>query len=122
VSSASGEVLKITDAFLTHNGLNSTHEAIFHRVPMLSYPMFWDQPALAERCRQFGLAVPLANSLRGSVHAAQVRTALEALLRNSDAMKAKLRQARTWEMEVMARRSFVLERILDIAAFERPES
>jgi hypothetical protein len=37
-------------------------------------------------------------------------------------MKAKLRQARTWEMEVMARRSFVLERILDIAAFERPES
>jgi UDP:flavonoid glycosyltransferase YjiC (YdhE family) len=116
------EVLKITDAFLTHNGLNSTHEAIFHRVPMLSYPMFWDQPALAERCRQFGLAVPLANSLRGSVHAAQVRTALEALLRNSDAMKAKLRQARTWEMEVMARRSFVLERILDIAAFERPES
>jgi UDP:flavonoid glycosyltransferase YjiC (YdhE family) len=39
------------DVFLTHHGLNSTHEAIFRRVPMLSYPIFSDQPAMAKRCR-----------------------------------------------------------------------
>ena len=39
------------DLFVTHHGLNSTHEAIFNRVPMLSYPFFWDQPGLAAECR-----------------------------------------------------------------------
>ena len=33
------EVLRETDVFLTHHGLNSTHEAIFHRVPMISLPV-----------------------------------------------------------------------------------
>ncbi|MGZ6989149.1 MAG: glycosyltransferase, partial [Thermoanaerobaculia bacterium] len=45
------KVLQDTDVFVTHQGLNSTHEAIFHLVPMISYPFFWDQPALAEKCR-----------------------------------------------------------------------
>jgi UDP:flavonoid glycosyltransferase YjiC (YdhE family) len=116
------EVLRIADAFLTHNGLNSTHEAIFHRVPMLSYPMFMDQPALAERCRQFGLAVPLAASVRATVDAMQVRTALNALMETSDTMKAKLSEARAWEVEVMTQRPLVLERILDLVASGRQAS
>src|SRR5262249_29977295 len=51
------ELLSQADVFVTHHGLNSTHEAIFHGVPMISYPFFWDQPALAEKCRSLGLAV-----------------------------------------------------------------
>src|SRR5262249_60501760 len=51
--------LRDADMFITHHGLNSTHEAIFHEVPMISYPLFSDQPALARRCQELGLAVPL---------------------------------------------------------------
>jgi len=53
------EALRESDVFITHHGLNSTHEAVFNRVPMISYPFFGDQPALAAKCRRFGSAVPL---------------------------------------------------------------
>ena len=104
------------DLFLTHHGLNSTHEAVFRRVPMLSYPIFTDQPALAERCRQLGIAVPLAGTLRGPVDADDVRAALETLARKRDSIMASLEQARAWELEVMAQRPAVLARIRDLAS------
>jgi zeaxanthin glucosyltransferase len=104
------------DLFLTHHGLNSTHEAIFRRVPMLSYPIFTDQPALAERCRQFGIAIPLADSLRGPVDADDVRAALETFYRKRESIMASLEQARSWELEVMAQRPAVLARIRDLAS------
>ena len=44
-------VLAAADVFVTHHGLNSTHESIAERVPMLSYPFQWDQPGMAERCQ-----------------------------------------------------------------------
>ena len=34
------------DLFVTHHGLNSTHESIYQRTPMISYPFFADQPQL----------------------------------------------------------------------------
>ncbi len=109
-------VLGEADLFLTHHGLNSTHEAVFRRVPMLSYPIFTDQPALAERCRQLGIAVPLVESLRGPVDADDVRAALETLSRKRDSIVASLEQARAWELEVMGQRPAVLARIRDLAS------
>ncbi|MCZ7596749.1 MAG: hypothetical protein M5U09_01815 [Gammaproteobacteria bacterium] len=50
------KVLEGADVMVTHHGLKSTHEAIYHEVPMLSLPFFSDQPALAERCRALGTA------------------------------------------------------------------
>jgi zeaxanthin glucosyltransferase len=102
------------DLFLTHHGLNSTHEAIFRRVPMLSYPIFTDQPALAERCRQLGIAVPLVDSLRGPVDADDVRAALETFFGMRESIMANLEQARSWELEVMAQRPAVLARIREL--------
>jgi hypothetical protein len=54
-------VLGEASLFLTHHGLNSTHEAIFQRVPMLSYPFFGDQPGARARTQELGLAVPLVD-------------------------------------------------------------
>ena len=104
-------VLQDTDVFVTHHGLNSTHEAIFHLVPMISYPFFWDQPALAEKCRQFGLAIPLASSPRGRVREEDVRAALAAFFKTRDSLRSSLAEARGWELRVIENRAAVVRQI-----------
>jgi len=110
------EVLQQTDVFLTHNGLNSTHEAIVHRVPMISYPFFWDQPGLARRCQEYGLAVPLVSAIRGPVHPEHVTAALLEVANRRSSMLASLRIAAEWEREVMVGREAVLQRIASLEA------
>jgi UDP:flavonoid glycosyltransferase YjiC (YdhE family) len=104
-------VLRDADAFVTHQGLNSTHEAVFNLVPMVSYPFFGDQPALAEKCRGLGLAVPLVEEPRGPVTAEAVGVALGRLADDAPAMSAALAGAREWELETIAARGSVVERI-----------
>jgi UDP:flavonoid glycosyltransferase YjiC (YdhE family) len=104
------------DVFITHHGVNSTHEAIMRRVPMLSYPFFSDQPAMAERCQQLGIAMPLAPSLRGAVDAASIRSGLATLAGTRDTVMADLDRARSWELQVIAERPRVIRQILDLAA------
>src|SRR6185436_11469051 len=43
--------LREADLFVTQHDVRSTHEAIFHSVPMLSYPFTDEQLALARRCQ-----------------------------------------------------------------------
>jgi UDP:flavonoid glycosyltransferase YjiC (YdhE family) len=107
-------ILQEADVFVTHNGLNSTHEAILHRVPMVSYPFYWDQPALAEKCRSLGLAIPLTETLRGPVGADDAHTAFAELSSRREALRAALAEAREWEWQVIADRSSVLQRITDL--------
>jgi UDP:flavonoid glycosyltransferase YjiC (YdhE family) len=107
-------VLRETDVFFTHHGLNSTHEAIFHRVPMISYPFFWDQPALAGKCQRFGVAIPLTDTLRGEVRNEDVHAALARLSSNRGSMQAALSAAHEWERAVMLTRASVLQRIVDL--------
>lgn len=49
--------LKNNDLFLTHHGLNSTHEAVRQLIPMISVPFAGDQNSLAERAQCFKLAL-----------------------------------------------------------------
>ena len=107
-------ILQQADVFITHHGMNSTHEAIFHRIPMVSYPFFWDQPALAEKCQQFGLAIPLTNSLRGAFSEHDVRAALTRLADERDSMQAALARACEWERAVIENRAAVLKRVVDL--------
>jgi MGT family glycosyltransferase len=109
-------VLREADLFVTHHGVNSTHEAIFHRVPMVSYPFFWDQPALARRCQEFGLTLPLARSLRGAFGADEVRAVLGRAADERASLRAALARAREWEQAVTGQRDAVLDRIAEIAA------
>jgi UDP:flavonoid glycosyltransferase YjiC (YdhE family) len=108
-------VLDEATVMFTHQGLNSTHEAIFNRTPMISYPFFSDQPGLARRCEEFGLAVPLAGSaLRAPVSAEHARTALERVDAGMGRFREHLDVARDWELATIARRPEVLERIIGL--------
>jgi len=104
--------LKDADLFVTHHGLNSSHEAIFHRVPMLSYPFFGDQPAMAQCCQDLGLAVPVSEAPRALLQADAVRRAIEKVRAQRAAFAARLAEARTWELEVIEGREAVVDRML----------
>ncbi len=104
--------LRHANAFITHHGLNSTHEAIFHGVPMLSYPFFDDQPCLARRCQELGLAVPLCNSPRSPIEPEVLCRALDSLHLKKSQFDARLSEARIWELETIKRRPAVIDRIL----------
>jgi UDP:flavonoid glycosyltransferase YjiC (YdhE family) len=104
-------VLGQSDVFLTHQGLGSTHEAIHHGVPMLSYPFFWDQPGLAARAQALGVALPLVKRPRASVDAATVTAALAEVWSRREPLRVALDQARGWEEAVIAQRPAALRRI-----------
>lgn len=107
-------LLQESDVFVTHQGMNSTHEAIFHRVPMISYPFFWDQPGLAEKCRTFGLAIPITEVLRGDFGNDCVRAALKKMADERESMRAALDRAHEWEQAVIANRPIVHRQIADL--------
>jgi MGT family glycosyltransferase len=54
------EVLERARAFITHGGMNSTMEALWHGVPMAVYPQLGDQLLNAWRVRELGLGVSLS--------------------------------------------------------------
>lgn len=107
------QVLRGADVFVTHHGLNSTHEAVYRGVPMISYPFFGDQPGLAVRCQELGLAVPLtAAGVRAPVTPADIAAALDTVDQRRDELAAALARARAWEDEVLAGREEIAARIL----------
>ncbi len=104
------------DVFVTHHGLNSTHEAIARRVAMVSYPFFGDQPTLARKCQELGLAIPLTAGARDPVTPADMTVALLNVNANRKNMRARLDQAYAWEQETMERRDRVVRQILDLTS------
>jgi MGT family glycosyltransferase len=107
-------VLQDASVYLTHQGLNSTHEAIYHLVPMISHPFFVDQPGLATRCQELGLAIPLAGAVQGVLAEGDVHAAFARLAERWGHLKANLARARSWEIEVMQGREAVIQRIVDL--------
>ncbi|MBX4266649.1 macrolide family glycosyltransferase [Clostridium estertheticum] len=51
------EVLKHTDVFITHGGMNSTNEALYYDVPLILIPQSVDQPAVANRVAELGAGI-----------------------------------------------------------------
>jgi UDP:flavonoid glycosyltransferase YjiC (YdhE family) len=107
-------VLAEADIFVTHHGLNSTHEAISHGTFMLSYPFFWDQPGLAGRCRALGIALPLSKDLRGSFNENDVFAALSAWRSNGKRIQRAISNAQEWERSVIAGRPAVVRKIIGL--------
>lgn len=107
--------LQDANVCVTHHGLNSTHEMIYHRVPMISYPFFSDQPALAARCSEFGLAIPMTEELRGMISPADFHSALMRIQQRSNVMAENLNRARNWEIETIDGRPAVIRRIIELS-------
>ena len=67
-------VLQHATAFVTHCGMNSTMEGLYHRVPLICAPQMGEQAATARRVEELGLgrrlpADPTAAALRAIVDA-----------------------------------------------------
>ncbi len=107
-------VLGESDLFVTHHGLNSTHESILSGVPMLSYPFFADQPDLAAKCQNLGFALPIVANTMECPQEDQVKQALDAFCDCRKAMKQRLEQGRLWEIEVIKNRPHVVKQIADL--------
>ena len=107
--------LREASVCLTHQGLNSTHEAIYHRTPMLSYPFFGDQPALSKRCQELGLAVALASAVRQPIDSDDIHWALARVVSCRESIEARLEEARRWELATISARPSVIARMVDLA-------
>ena len=101
-----------SDVYITHHGLNSTHESIYLQTPMISFPFFADQPKLAKRCQELGLAIPLKRDEKESVTEHDITAAIDCTLDNFDSMQAKLWEARQWEIQVVESRRSAVQEIL----------
>jgi len=114
-------ILQSVDVFITHHGLNSTHEAIFHGVPMLAYPFFSDQPGMAKCCEALGLSLPLVEEPFMPLSVKVVQGGIRQIVARRREFAENLARARVWEEEVIAARPQAVKRILALAAESRCE-
>ncbi len=56
------EVLKETDIFITHGGMNSSSEALYNKIPLVIIPQFGDQFIVGKRVQDLGAGVLLPAS------------------------------------------------------------
>ena len=53
------EVLKYTKLFITHGGMNSTHEGLYYGIPLILLPQSADQPIIARQVSNIGAGITL---------------------------------------------------------------
>ena len=106
--------LQQADLHITHHGLNSTHESCFHKVPMLSYPFLGDQPFLAARCQELGIALHLENGASAPVAHDRLNDCLEQFLSKRQELNQRMEEAHQWERNAIREQSSVAQAVLDL--------
>ena len=108
------DVLERVEAFVTHGGMNSAMEALWHGVPMVVVPQQPEQAMTAARVAELGLGLALGP---GAVSAAALRDAVAevtgdpAYRARASAMQAVVRAAGGYERAASAILDFSEERL-----------
>ena len=71
------DVLQHTQLFVTHGGMNSTHEGLYYGVPLVVIPLSADQPIIAKQVANVGAGIELQMQ---SLTAQQLREAVDHVL------------------------------------------
>ncbi|MGH0429897.1 macrolide family glycosyltransferase [Bacillus hominis] len=71
------ELLTYTKLFITHGGMNSTHEGLYNGVPLIVIPQSADQPVIAKQVENLGAGVKL--QMKG-LTASQLRETVDYVL------------------------------------------
>jgi MGT family glycosyltransferase len=82
------ELLKYTKLFITHGGMNSTHEGLYYGVPLIVIPQSGDQPIIAEQVAKIDAGIKLnmqtltENQLREAVDQMLIQPAYHKVITN----------------------------------------
>lgn len=79
------DVLQHAKLFITHGGMNSTHEGLYYGVPLIVIPQSADQPIIAGQVANIGAGITLQMQ---SLTANQLREAADHVLSLSSFKKA----------------------------------
>lgn len=79
------ELLPNTKLFITHGGMNSTHEGLYYGVPLLVIPQSADQPMIAKQVESIGAGVTLQMQ---TLSAERLREAVDQVLSDSSFLTA----------------------------------
>ncbi|WP_242235135.1 macrolide family glycosyltransferase [Bacillus cereus group sp. BfR-BA-01316] len=79
------ELLTYTKLFITHGGMNSTHEGLYNGVPLVVIPQSADQPVIAKQVADLGAGVKLHMK---ELTASQLRETADYVLEDSSFHKA----------------------------------
>jgi UDP:flavonoid glycosyltransferase YjiC (YdhE family) len=112
------KTLEHSDLFVTHHGRGSTHEAVACGTPMLSHPFFWDQPSLALRAHELGVATPLLPGTTGQDAVPSISEVVAAIEHAFDRLPdshASLLEAQTWERRAIEERPAFARKVLALA-------
>lgn len=78
------EILRYTDVFVTHGGMNSVNEALYYDVPLIVVPMAADQPIVGNRISELGAGKNINSS---QLSAELLRESINEILRTDDYKK-----------------------------------
>lgn len=111
------DVLERADVVITHAGLNTALEALAAGKPMVAIPLAFDQPAVAARLRQLGVAETLP-VMRLSPE--RIRSAVQrVLLQRSHAQAAEQMQSALCALNGASRAATAMEQALDRHLFDQ---
>ena len=89
------EVLKMTDVFVTHGGMNSVSEALVHGVPIVVIPFVSDQPVNARRVEALGVGRQMEYT---KVDKETLRQTVFSVMNNSE-IRENLETVKDWIQE-----------------------
>ncbi len=75
------EILKRADVFVTHGGMNSTCEGLYHQVPLIVIPQGFDQPMIAACVKRLGAGIVIS---KYSLTAGKLRIGIHEVLHNPE--------------------------------------